>query len=181
MKVRLRELPDSRTLPLSSAFLREALAGAPQAPQDEPPDALPGEVEVEVELSAENLTVFARGALRGWVLVACSRCAALMRLALDESFAITYLPPSDPKAHALDSELELDADDLDVTSYDGEVIDLEPIMREHVVLAVPYAPLCRDACKGLCPRCGADLNAGPCGCPDEPGDPRLSVLEDLKV
>ena len=48
--------------------------------------------------------------------------------------------------------------------YEGEEIDLSPLLRERLLLALPTLPLCRDDCRGLCARCGADLNAGPCGC-----------------
>jgi DUF177 domain-containing protein len=62
----------------------------------------------------------------------------------------------------------------------GDVIDLEPLAREAVVLALPLVPLCSAACKGLCPGCGADLNAGPCGCPPAESDPRWAALDALR-
>jgi len=62
----------------------------------------------------------------------------------------------------------------------GDHIDLEPMTREALVLALPLVPLCRPDCAGLCPRCGADLNAGPCGCPPPGGDPRWAALDVLR-
>jgi uncharacterized protein len=62
----------------------------------------------------------------------------------------------------------------------GDHIDLEPLAREAVVLALPLAPLCRPDCAGLCPGCGADLNAGPCACPPAAGDPRWAALDVLR-
>lgn len=62
----------------------------------------------------------------------------------------------------------------------GDHIDLEPLAREAVVLALPLAPLCRPDCAGLCPTCGADLNAGPCGCAPVPTDPRWAALDVLR-
>jgi uncharacterized protein len=62
----------------------------------------------------------------------------------------------------------------------GDHIDLEPLTREAVVLALPLAPLCRPDCAGLCPTCGTDLNAGPCGCAPDGGDPRWSALDALR-
>ncbi|HWW54717.1 MAG TPA: DUF177 domain-containing protein [Acidimicrobiales bacterium] len=59
-------------------------------------------------------------------------------------------------------------------------LDLEPVVREAVVLELPLAPLCRPDCLGLCPTCGADLNAGPCACDGEGGDPRWAVLDVLR-
>jgi uncharacterized protein len=62
----------------------------------------------------------------------------------------------------------------------GEIIDLTPLAREALLLELPLAPLCQEACLGLCPRCGADLNAGPCQCPPEDPDPRWAVLDVLR-
>lgn len=58
-------------------------------------------------------------------------------------------------------------------------LDLVPAIREELILAAPEYVLCRDDCRGLCPRCGADRNAGPCDCRSEP-DPRWAALEALK-
>jgi uncharacterized protein len=62
----------------------------------------------------------------------------------------------------------------------GDVLDLEPLARDAVLLSLPLAPLCRPDCAGLCPACGADLNAGPCGCPPATTDPRWAGLEVLR-
>ena len=64
---------------------------------------------------------------------------------------------------------------------EGDAVDLSPLIREQIILALPTRPLCQEGCKGLCPQCGADRNAAPCGCPTMSGDPRLAVLRDLKV
>jgi uncharacterized protein len=59
-------------------------------------------------------------------------------------------------------------------------IDLAPVLREHVLLAVADARLCRPDCPGLCPVCGADLTAGPCECDTALVDERWSVLDQLR-
>lgn len=56
-------------------------------------------------------------------------------------------------------------------------IDMEPLVREHVLLELPLVPLCAVDCRGLCPTCGADLNQGPCGCDATMVDPRWAALE----
>ena len=76
--------------------------------------------------------------------------------------------------------LELATDDLDVFPYTGDIVDLEPLVREQFVLAVPFAPLCREDCLGLCPQCGADRNVAPCSC-EAPIDPRFAALQGLKL
>jgi uncharacterized protein len=60
-------------------------------------------------------------------------------------------------------------------------LDLAPMVREEVLLAIPDAPLCRPDCAGLCPTCGADLNAGPCGCDRAVRDERWAVLDQLRL
>lgn len=63
---------------------------------------------------------------------------------------------------------------------EGDHIDLEPLAREAIVLGLPLAPLCRPDCQGLCPVCGADRNAGDCGCDLGGGDPRWAALDALR-
>jgi uncharacterized protein len=62
----------------------------------------------------------------------------------------------------------------------GDRIDLGPLAQETLLLELPLAPLCKEDCAGLCPTCGADLNAGPCGCEAEATDPRWAALDALR-
>jgi uncharacterized protein len=61
----------------------------------------------------------------------------------------------------------------------GDHLDLEPLVRDALLLGLPVAPLCRPDCRGLCPSCGTDRNGGPCGCAETPDDPRWAALEGL--
>lgn len=75
-----------------------------------------------------------------------------------------------------------DDDDPDVFLLEdtrGDVIDLRPAVREQWLLEVPRFPVCRPDCMGLCPKCGADLNAGACGCAPET-DPRWDALRTTR-
>ena len=79
--------------------------------------------------------------------------------------------------------IQLEREDLDVSFLPPgtTVLRVEDIVREQALLEVPIRPLCRPDCRGLCPRCGADLNAGDCGCPpEETHDLRLAGLAALK-
>ncbi len=80
---------------------------------------------------------------------------------------------------------ELVADgDGDDTDYrlDGDVVDLEPLVRDEVSLALPLLPLCRPDCRGLCPACGGDLNTGACpGHDDVPSSPFAGLRELLET
>ena len=62
----------------------------------------------------------------------------------------------------------------------GEQIDLEPLLREALLLELPLAPLCAEACLGLCPECGVDRNRDECGCEVEVRDPRWAALDQLR-
>jgi uncharacterized protein len=72
-----------------------------------------------------------------------------------------------------------DDEDDDVSRLEGDLIDLEPVLRDAVVLALPFQPLCRDDCPGLCPDCGARLADDPDHGHDEPVDPRWAALSAL--
>jgi uncharacterized protein len=176
MKFVLKDLPESREIVLSAGFLRDALVAVPG--QAALADEDLGEVKVTVELTIEMQTVFARGQIRGTTKVACSRCLGPVALPIRDDVLLTFLPHDD---HAEGEELELTEDDLDVTSYEGNEIDLAPILRDQIVLSVPYAPLCQEDCKGLCPQCGAELNLGPCSCPAPDTDSRWAALKRLKL
>jgi len=75
---------------------------------------------------------------------------------------------------------EDDAEDDDRYFYQGDQVDLAPMLREHVILAAPMQPLCREDCAGLCPRCGKDLNEGPCQCPAEPAQTAFRIIRNMK-
>jgi len=85
----------------------------------------------------------------------------------------------DPAAERV--ERELSAGDFLVPVKAGDVIDVTEVVRQQLVLALPIAPRCRDECRGLCPRCGADLNDGPCGCDPREVDPRLDALRGWRA
>lgn len=202
MVVPLRELPTTLDIELPNAFVREAIEGMPMRAALERPedDASAGAAQTHLELYSEDANVFVRGRLEGWMEVACGRCLGTARIQMDEPLNITYLPnaqvPGDEAGgpgedagalagaegepgEELDAEL-LDGDgDLDLYGYEGEEIDLAPMLREQLILAVPLAPLCAEECKGLCPHCGVDRNQEVCGC-EPPIDPRWMVLKDVK-
>jgi uncharacterized protein len=177
-RVSLREIPPDGLdleLDLSGPFVRQALQGTEA-------DAASARLAATVRLQRVVHDVFVRGRVAGRVTLPCSRCAKEAELPLDASFELTFVPP-DKDGRADDAEeVELTADELDVASYDGEAVELEDTLREQILLAFPIAPLCREACKGLCSRCGQDLNEGACACPPEPpADDRWAALKNVKL
>ena len=77
-------------------------------------------------------------------------------------------------------ESEPSSEDEETYPLGVDHLDLKPLVRDALLLELPIAPLCRADCQGLCPTCGADLNRGPCGCAEQSGDARWSVLDALR-
>lgn len=117
------------------------------------------------------------GLLTGEVELACSRCLEPFRLPVATRFDLRYVPRTE---NAGEGEREVEEDDLATAFYDDDQIDLGHLVMEQFQLALPMKPLCSDACKGLCPQCGTNLNTGSCNCGSTWEDPRLAVLEKLK-
>ncbi|MGH9435935.1 MAG: DUF177 domain-containing protein, partial [Terriglobia bacterium] len=91
----------------------------------------------------------------------CARCTTSVDIPVEQDFDLLYRPVS---SIARDEEIEVAPDELDVGFYPGDGIDLADVVKEQVILALPMKVVCREDCRGLCPACGIDLNAGPCHC-----------------
>ena len=128
---------------------------------------LTGDVAVDVTLESTLDDVVVTGFLRVGRHDACRRCLRpiddVLEVRVDERYRV------DPAA----------ADDA-FPIVNGQ-IDLAPMVREEVLLAIPDAPLCRPDCPGLCPICGAELAEGPCGCDTTVRDERWAVLDQLRI
>lgn len=105
-----------------------------------------------------------RGSVAGDGRLRCVRCLAEFAFSFEEDFSVRLLPG---KLAPNEDELQLSRKDLDVRFYTEAVLDLVELAAEQVELLLPMKPLCREDCRGLCPRCGADRNLGDCGCPKE--------------
>ena len=108
-----------------------------------------------------------RGEIRTDMLCVCDRCAGEF-----ETEKIT------PLSAVIVEKNDDNADDPELFFLDGDEIDLDEILSTLFILDMDSKFLCREDCKGLCPRCGKNLNLGACGCGQEP-DPRFAVLEQL--
>jgi len=80
-----------------------------------------------------------------------------------------------------DAGVELIKEDLEFSYYEGDRIHLDEFLNEQIVLSRPMKHLCSENCKGLCTRCGANLNEGSCDCKEEASDPRWDALKGYKV
>lgn len=107
------------------------------------------------------------GRLQGTAVGECRRCLTDVSTPVDEELHLIFAEEG-----LDDAEDESDAYPFDPGEWS---LDLRPAVREEWLLAAPAFPVCREDCQGLCPKCGADLNAGPCACPPD-GDPRWAAL-----
>lgn len=122
-------------------------------------------------------TVFIKGTLSATVNTNCSRCLEEAKLPVSSEFAYT-LVPQEPQNK---EEWELNKEELEISFYHGDFIDLTAIICEQIILQIPIKPLCGDECKGLCPQCGTNLNCDKCDCPRGCIDSRMAVLKDFKI
>jgi uncharacterized protein len=123
------------------------------------------EVCVEADLESVHGGIMAHGTVTAPWEGECRRC----------------LGTATGTLHAEVRELfENDSDAVDTYPLRGEQLDLEPLARDAVLLELPQAPLCAEACQGLCPTCGANLNEGGCDCEEQPTDPRWAALDALR-
>jgi uncharacterized protein len=122
----------------------------------------------------------------------CKRCLKKVRLDEPIDLTLTYVPRdaalAEPSRRPVPQDKEegeatasFDLDTIDEEPYSGKTIDLAPALREQILLAVPPSPLCDEACRGLCPTCGKDLNAGDCGCEKTTLDPRWAKLKSIQL
>lgn len=139
-----------------------------------------GRLKARVDL-VDGTTVHVRGTLSTRVLVDCGRCLERYAVPMEQELDLFYLPREKERPQDEEEDVELTDRDVVVGYHDGHQLDLGDVVREQVFLSLPLKRLCREDCRGLCPTCGKNLNAGDCGCPPpEPAeDPRLAPLKKL--
>lgn len=106
----------------------------------------------------------------------CDRCLEPAACPIEEDFVLLYRPMADSAAE----EAELDADESEVGFYEGDGLELNDVLREYVLLALPMQRLCSEACKGICPDCGQNRNQDACQCTAKAVDDRWAALKQLK-
>jgi uncharacterized protein len=102
-----------------------------------------------------------RGSVKCVLNLSCARCLEEFLLPVEGSLDIKLSPRGSAPSGG---EFELKARDLDVDYYDGDEIELAPLLCEEVYLDIPTRPLCAEECKGLCDVCGKNRNVEECGC-----------------
>lgn len=120
-----------------------------------------------------------KGSFLAHLRLHCVRCLKAFPMDCRESLDLLFLPQSANVAPEGEPERGLSDDELSVSFYREEKIDLGLMVREQILLALPMKPLCREECKGLCQRCGADRNESECRCVTDAFDARWEPLAGL--
>lgn len=167
-------------------------------------------VHLTADLTKSGAKFLLNGRLTATLELACSRCLEMFAVPVDATLDLTFVPapvvkpvvtkvdapqlvvetaaparhPKKAPRHGHE-DVELDGtevaeDELGLTEYAGDAIDLEQMMREQFYLALPMKPLCQPDCKGLCPVCGKNRNRETCSCESTWVDPRFEVLKNFK-
>ena len=148
--------------------------------QSEPLSAA-GRAEVVVEQRGGRLGTIADirlvGGFKAQLEATCARCLNPVPQTLEREFDLLYRPTGVDRRG---DEQAIHEADTEIGYYQGEGLQLEDVLREQVLLAVPIRLLCRDDCKGLCPQCGCNLNRETCHCTPPAGDVRWTALKEIK-
>ena len=134
-------------------------------------------LEVSGRLSRKENQIILQGVLTTRIEVRCDRCLGAVTVPVETQFEVAYITAADYEST---ETAELQAEDLGFSIFDGEAINLDELVREQVLLALPTRLLCDEECKGLCPNCGSDLNINLCSCESGELDPRWAALAALK-
>lgn len=138
----------------------------------------PLQVEAQAELKQALEEIRLKGHFSVELELDCDRCLTPYRWPIAADFDLLYAPES---ADALPEEAGLKDDEADIAFYQGAGLELEDVLREQVLLALPMQRVCREDCAGLCPACGENWNDRECDCPPVIADPRWTALQDLKL
>src|SRR5271157_6076715 len=118
-----------------------------------------------------------RGSYKGGFEAPCARCLEPVEHHLKGHFDLIFRPLGvDGGA----PERAISTSETEIGYYQDGGLSLEDVLREQVLLSLPARSLCREDCKGLCPRCGADRNTQSCNCAEAANDPRWEALAGLR-
>lgn len=131
-------------------------------------------IVVDVWLAKAGHAITVTGQLTSPVAFECVRCLREFPSVLEVPVEAQFLPP--PPA-LTPGEHRMPVEEAEEYYYRDDIVVLDDLVRQEMLLAMPFNPQCRSDCQGLCVQCGQDLNAGPCACAPPPRDPRLAVLQ----
>lgn len=150
-------------------------------------------LHADVQVLPQKDGFLLRGRLTGEVALPCDRCAEDAVVTVDQRFdefeaLAEEEPPGSSAARGKGRQQHGEAEPpqqedspLLRQGKGGPELNVSALFWEQFLLALPVKPLCFGECKGLCPRCGQNLNCGDCGCPVDEGDPRLAPLRNMRL
>jgi uncharacterized protein len=136
-----------------------------------------GPLHVKVKVTHVGDKFLLDGRVKGGIVLRCDRCLDSFHRQVESVFHVFLVSP---RAGKDQGEVELLDEDMEVDFIHGETIDLDEIIKEQVYLSLPMKSICRDACLGLCPVCGANLNVQRCQCNRQSRKSAFEKLKELK-
>lgn len=135
----------------------------------------PAKLRLRIEKSNEEVLI--RGTVSAEIRLTCGRCLKDFTRLIESPIDVVYRPAAELRGE----EHELQAGELETGFYKGDVLDIDELFVEQMLLGIPIRPLCEEACKGICPVCGTDLNVSGCQCrPSGPPESQMRGLKELK-
>jgi len=133
-------------------------------------------IKGRLEIANTGSLVLVNGKIKADVRLTCSRCLTDLVIPVeaqvDEQFRLVQVGD----AWMVMSE---DEDEAASDLVENNILDVEELLRQNLLVAIPIQPLCTRDCKGLCPTCGQNLNSGQCACPPEVVESPFQALADL--
>jgi uncharacterized protein len=133
-------------------------------------------IKAQLRIEKVGNEVIVRGKLTTNVKLQCSRCLKEFWKDLSVPVDVVYHPVEELKG---EDKHQVKVEELDMDFYSENEMDILNLMIEQVLLNLPMKPLCNNSCKGICLKCGTDLNLDSCNCGTKDLDPRLEVLKKL--
>ena len=145
------------------------------------------EAHFKTPLSMDFTTRFAQGQIeiKGTIVLtvelSCARCLETFTAEIAAPIHLSFVEKAPLEEEPENGEeIELTEESLNHDTFEGDHIDLIPILQDEVVMALPLTPICNSTCKGLCLECGKNLNKGECGCDTTTCHPAFAKLKLLK-
>jgi uncharacterized protein len=135
-------------------------------------------LQSEAMIKKTGRLVLITGKVQAILRFQCVRCLKEFSHPLSTAFELTLHPLREAPS---EEEIELGSEEMELDFFEGGEIHLSEIACEQIFLEIPYQPLCQEGCKGLCPKCGKDLNLSSCQCVEEELTSGFSALKKLKL
>ncbi|HAA05665.1 MAG TPA: hypothetical protein DCE18_20190 [Syntrophobacteraceae bacterium] len=178
MRVRVDEIPEAGRI-LRLAWAEERFQHF--LPPGDPLTihfAQPLSIDLEIYRRLDHVRV--QGNIRAEFRLGCHRCLEDFHWELEQPVDVFLLYRQESPVQVDDGEPELTGEESDQAFFDGEEIDIDVLVAEQVFLALPIKALCSERCRGLCPRCGANLNMEACKCSDSQKESGFAVLQNIR-